>query len=124
MAAKKQNAVIRPTCDVVEINGYLVGRTSPKSRIFLVWEIEANTVVAKFGKGKSEGESCILFWTEGFDGNIDNEVLADVANAYYAEADERRKAKAKANKKPSAKSAPSFTVRLPKADAQTEMSIQ
>lgn len=123
MAAKKQAAVIAPTCDVVEINGFLVGRMTEKARIFIVWDAAEGVAVAKFGLHKGN----VQVWTREFGDVISPDAIADddgdgIAADYYAERDRKRAEAAKAKKAKTNSKAPQKTVALrKKVEAQLEM---
>ena len=119
MAAKKQVAVIRPTCDVVEINGYQVGRTAPKARIFLVWDAQTETVVAKFGLNKGN----VDVWTADFGDVIDADIVAEIAQDYYDQRDARKADAAKQKKAATKKGAPQKSVARRKADVEVNASM-
>jgi hypothetical protein len=115
MAAKKQSAAIRPTCDVVEIDGYLVGRTTAKSRIFLIWDAENDAPVAKFGLHKDS----INVWTSDFGDVIHAETVGTIANEYYEQRDAKKREAAK-QKKSTKKGAPNASIARRKSEAQIE----
>jgi len=115
MAAKKQVAVIRPTCDVVEINGYQVGRTAPKARIFLVWDAQRETIVGKFGLNKG----AVDLYDE-FDHYPGNDVMNEIAQDYYDQRDARKADAAKQKKAAAKKGARKISVPRRQAETQVE----
>lgn len=104
MAAKKQaEAAVRPTCDVVELEGYAVGRTTARSRIFLIWDDETGAVVGKFGLAKGE----ISIWVLG---DIHQDTIESIAQDYYDQRDARKREAEKAKKAAKKKGGPTKTV--------------
>lgn len=109
MTATNKGAVA-PTHDVVTINGYKVGRTSPKSRIFLIWDADEDKLVGKFGlmTNKATGIQEVL----SYDFGIGDDDIQDIAAEYYDQRDAKRAAAAKAKK--AAKGATKPTARRPR----------